>query len=1279
MFPIRSPLSRLWRFVRRSGRWLRAAAFVAVVAAAVLVGAMRAFVLPNADRFREPIARTATDLVGRPVTLGRIEGGWAGFRPWVSVSDVVVHDAEGRPAFRLDRVEARLGWSSLVALQLRCRALVLEHPQVVVRRDARGQISVGGVPLASDTEPSRFPEWLFSQHRVLVTGARVTWIDEQRGAPPLDLKDVEFDLRNRGRTHRIRLTATPALDVGTRIDLRGEFRGQPRQDLRTWSGRAYLLAPYLNLGAARRWAELPVLLDSGAGQVEAWVETGAYGVQAATFDVRLAGATARLDDGMPPLEVPRIEGRLTWLRTADGFEAAARRVAIGLDDGRRLPAADIVVRRAAAANGRPARLQVESDLVDLGSVLHVVEALPVDERLRQALAEHRPQGRLRELAFSLESAEGRPPVYALTTRFEGLAVAPVGRVPGFSGLTGSLTADQKGGQFRLEPRRTVIQAPHWLFDPVALDTLEARGGWTLDDEGLVITLQDVALANRDAAGRGGGSIQRTADGRVVTDLAIAIARVDASAVWRYLPRVVGESTRDWLQGAILAGAGSQGRFVLKGDLDRFPFADGSGQFEIAANLSDGRLQYAPDWPRIERIRGALRFTGNRMQIDAGGETSGARLSDVQVTIADLAAADPLVAVRGRAGGPVADFLKFLTQSPVGAWVGHVEAGVKATGNGSLGLQLALPIHRLEDAKASGAFTFEGARLESLVQLPPLDRVRGTLEFTEKGARMQKASAEFLGGPVRIDLAVQSNGAVRVDATGTTPVQGLRQAFPHSLLDRTSGGLDWTTQVNFRGGKLDVTVDSSLVGLAVDLPPPLGKALADVLPTRVQVQTRRAGLWVSASVSDRASAVVLLDGTDQGYRLQRGAVEFGGPARLPEQNALTARGRLSVLDVDAWQLVLASLGDEGGDAGAPLLALPLTVDLRFGLVEAYGREFRDVALSAQRRAANWQINVASKDVDGVVEWYPRGRGRFTGKLARLHIPDPVEGTPAGSGDAIEGGDLPALDLQVDSFRVGAMDLGQLSLVAVPEGPTWALRKLDLRNPDGHFTAQGGWQFDRGKPRTQMAVRLEVQDIGRMLARLNKPKGVAGGTARLAGQVEWAGSPVRLDAPSLAGRLSLEARKGRFTQLEPGIGKLLGVLSLQALPRRVALDFRDVFSDGFAFDDIVANSVIERGVLRTDDFRMVGSAAKVSMKGSVDIVNETQDLDVKVIPSVTDSIAVGTAFVNPLAGLIALVVGKALDNPLDKVIAFEYDLKGSWAEPVVTKPQKAPFVPDRSGRR
>jgi len=1271
--------SFFWRLIRRSGRAFGTVVFGLIVLLAITVGVLRAFVLPNVDRFRPQFAAMASDVVGRPVSLGPISGGWSGVRPWVTVSDVVVHDPQGRPAFRLERIEARVGWSSLVALDLRCRALILEKPEVVVRRDRSGQISVGGIPIAADAGPSRFPDWLFSQHRVVVTGAKVTWVDETRSAPPLQLDQVEFDLRNRGRVHRFLLSAKPDFDVGTAVEVRGEFRGGRRQDLRNWSGRAYLRAPYLNLGAARQWLDLPTPIESGAGQVEGWVEVGGRTVQAATFDVRLAGVTTRLDDTMPPLDVPTLEGRFTWLKTLDGFEAAARSVSMGVAGGGRLPAADVIVRRSEAKGNLPAKLQVESDHLDLGPMLHVLAYLPMDPRLRRAIADHRPAGRLRELSFALQTPAAGPSTYSFSSRFEGVGVDASGRIPGVRNLTGSVTADQNGGEVHLDATRVSVRAPLVLDDTLALDRLTAVLGWKLEPDAIVVDFRNVSAGNADVAARANGTVRQDGAGTTVMDLVATIDRASATSVWRYLPKEVGADTRAWLRGAIRGGNASQGKVVLKGDLARFPFDDGSGAFEISAEVADGTLVYAPEWPAIERIQGTLRFTGKRMAIDARGEVLGARLAGVQVGIADLSADDTIVTVKGQATGPVSTFLRFLDDSPVGAMVGNVGAGVRATGDGALGLQLQLPLHRLDDTKVAGTFLFQGNRVEGLVGLPPVDRLRGTLEFSEKGARVQKGQAEFLGGAARFDLATQAGGVVKVEASGTSPVAVLRQHAVHPVLGRLSGAIDWNSVTTVRPGRFEITVDSNLVGLAVDLPAPLGKATADVVPTRFQLQTRKNGHWLSAVVADRASVVAILDDADGGWVLRRGAVEFGGPARMPEQNALTARGTLARLDLDEWQAVLPKLGPDAPTASnSPIAALPVTLDLRFGTVEAYGREFNDVALSGQRRSENWRLAVAAKAIEGALEWYPRGRGRFVGKLARLYVPDPVPG-PQPGGDLVDGGDLPEVDVQIDHFTVGPLNLGQLVLQAAPEGATWALRKLDVRNPDGHFTAQGGWQLDQGKPRTQMAIRIEAQDIGRMLARLNRPEGVSGGTARLAGMVEWQGSPLRVDTASLSGRLSLEARGGRFTQLEPGIGKLFGILSLQALPRRVALDFRDVFSDGFAFDDIVANSVIDRGVMRTDDFRMVGSSAKVSMKGTVDVVHESQNLIVRVIPSITDSIAVGTAIVNPLAGLIALIVGKALDNPLDRVIAFEYQVTGPWTDPVVAKVQKAPIIPERSGRR
>ncbi len=168
------------------------------------------------------------------------------------------------------------------------------------------------------------------------------------------------------------------------------------------------------------------------------------------------------------------------------------------------------------------------------------------------------------------------------------------------------------------------------------------------------------------------------------------------------------------------------------------------------------------------------------------------------------------------------------------------------------------------------------------------------------------------------------------------------------------------------------------------------------------------------------------------------------------------------------------------------------------------------------------------------------------------------------------------------------------------------------------------------------------------------------------MSWAGIPSEIDYPSLSGNFVVEAGKGQFAKLEPGIGKLLGVLSLQSLPRRLTLDFRDIFSDGLAFDEIVGTVKVSRGVASTENFRIMGPAARVQMSGDVDLSAETQKLRVKVIPSVSDSLSIAGALLGgPVAGIASFVVQKLLKDPFDQLVAYEYGVTGTWADPQVSK--------------
>jgi uncharacterized protein YhdP len=296
------------------------------------------------------------------------------------------------------------------------------------------------------------------------------------------------------------------------------------------------------------------------------------------------------------------------------------------------------------------------------------------------------------------------------------------------------------------------------------------------------------------------------------------------------------------------------------------------------------------------------------------------------------------------------------------------------------------------------------------------------------------------------------------------------------------------------------------------------------------------------------------------------------------------------------------------------------------------------------------------------------------MKTLVIPEAApQADPAGQGTLPQSArELPALDVTAEQFVNKGRPLGRLELNAAAEGSDWRIEKLRIVNPESTFALDGNWQVGTSPPRTRVNLRLEAADTGKLLARLGYPEGVRRGTSRLDGALSWNGAPYDIDYRSLSGNLVVNAAKGQFVKLEPGIGKLLGILSLQALPRRIALDFRDVFSEGFSFDEIMGSASIDRGIARTDNLRIQGPAARVMMRGEVDLAQETQKLQVRISPHVSDTVSLAGALVGgPIAGVAAFLAQKVLKDPLDQMVSYEYSITGSWSDPIVA-PVERPVV-------
>jgi len=352
-------------------------------------------------------------------------------------------------------------------------------------------------------------------------------------------------------------------------------------------------------------------------------------------------------------------------------------------------------------------------------------------------------------------------------------------------------------------------------------------------------------------------------------------------------------------------------------------------------------------------------------------------------------------------------------------------------------------------------------------------------------------------------------------------------------------------------------------------------------------------------------------------------------------------------------------------------LPLSaINLKSGELHAFGQHFAGLDLRATLQEGIWQARVSSRELNGDLTWSPaqgQERGRLRARLQNMSLaevkPVPAKVTPATADEPPR--ELPGLDIVADSFSLRGKPLGKLELLAANHASGWRIEKLLLANPEGTLTADGQWRLAQAVPDVQLNFKLESSNAGKLLERFGYPDALKRGTATIAGKLAWKGAPTSLDQSSLSGEFKLEAANGQFNKLEPGVGRLLGILSLQSLPRRITLDFRDVFSEGFAFDNINGNIKVTNGVMTTDKLQILGPSAKVLMSGEASLANETQNLRVRVQPALGESAAIGAMIANPAIGAAAWLAQKILQDPLGQIFAFEYKVTGGWADPKVEK--------------
>lgn len=1360
--PASSP-SRLLRFTTATARWLLGLLVAAWLLFALSVVVLHGWIVPRIGEIRGLLETQATRAIGVPVRIASVAARSDGLFPSIELGGVTLQDAQGREALRLARVVASVSPRSLWRLSL--EQLYLERPQLDVRMDAQGRLHVAGLDVVTtDTSgEGRAADWFFAQREVVVEGGTVRWTDERRGAEPLLLTDVRFAARNGGLRHALRLDATPPEGWGERFTLRGRFR-QPLLSVRsghwqTWNGELYAELPRIDVRRLGRYVTLDARIREGRGALRAWVDVRAGRPVGGAADLALERIDASLGDGLSPLVLRAVTGRLAGRRADDGtLEVSTQRLQFEAADGLRWPGGNLSFSHTPARERRPERGAFKADRLDLGALALVAGRLPLGDATHRALAAYAPRGVIEAIDASWQGPLADPVRYQARGRASGLSLAAQAatRTPGLRGASVEFDATHLGGSASLDIAQGALDFPGIFEEPVIpLDTLSAQLQWKLDGERAQLQVTKLRLANADAAGEAQAS-WRTADPAVslgrsrfpgVLDLQGQLTRADGTRVHRYLPLSLPRHTRDYVRETVTRGVATGVDFRVKGDLHDVPFSGvraaeartasaadiaraRQGEFRIAARVKDVDYAYvmpstvaagkAAPWPGLTGVSGELIFERAGLQVrDARGRIAGApgiEVTKADVRIADMAHHAPVLEIDARARGPLDELLK--VGAPLLGGAATAVGRMHATGAADYALRIDLPLEAMDQARVRAGVTLGGNDLHLLPQAPALSQARGTLDFTETGFTLAGVQARLAGGEARIEgrgrYAGPAGAELAFTAQGQATAEGLRalREVPPlaAVARRASGAMRYDATLALRGGVPEFTFASSLQGLALDLPAPLAKAAGAALPLRIEQKVvlretaggvDRVHDTLSATLGGVASAQYVRDVSAERTRVLRGAIGIGagaltggGPA-LPDDGVLFDLA-LPAFSVPDWQALAGEAGPGGAaraspsatastvdDDGAELQDyLPTTLAVRTqALAVGSGRTLHDVVLGGSREGSLWRANVDATELDGYVEYNTAQAGRLHARLARLKI---APGETAQSVESLldeQPGTLPALDVVIDDFELLGRHLGRAEIEAVNRGGArreWRLNRLAFTLPEASFTAQGAWAAADGAPaagadrrRTAMTFRLEMADAGALLARFGMPGVIRRGHGSLAGEVDWRGSPLALDTASLGGQLHIDVASGQFLKADPGLAKLLGVLNLQALPRRLALDFRDVFSEGFAFDVVRGDAGIAQGRATTNNLQMKGVNAAVLMDGSADLVRETQDLRVVVVPEITAGTAalVATA-INPVVGLGTFLAQWLLSRPLSAAATQEFQIEGTWADPKITRvPRRA----------
>ena len=907
---------------------------------------------------------------------------------------------------------------------------------------------------------------------------------------------------------------------------------------------------------------------------------------------------------------------------------------------------------------------------------------------RDTLDRLRPDGIVRNMTATVSDVDTDAPLYSVAADFEAVGVAATGGNPGVRGFTGSLSADQTRGRIEIASEYMTLHLPRWLDEPVDVDLASGTVIWRTSDQRTTVLSDRIVVRNSVFDSESDIEVTIENGGSPVIDLHSTWSIDDLAAARRYIPRnVMKPKLYGWFQDAIVSGRMPRGSTRFQGPLDKFPFDAGEGRLLIEADVRDMIFRYVRQFPAAQVSEMHVVLDNTRLYTENNRSVNqGNTVVDARVEIADLRR--PVLTIDSFSTGTLETIRDFSANSPIGAVFGGQLDRVTVSGDASFSLDLVVPITDWRSftftarvATNDGSLAIDGLQA-------PLTELTGAVTIERDLISSESLSARFLGEPVNIDLvnAPEELDSYRViaRASGVATADGLVAELGVPLQGLIDGRTDYEAQVLFPRANaeapapLAVRVRSDLEGLSASLPWPFAKSADAAQAFFGELTFRDGGARIESrgNVGERYAWRLGFEKVDDAWDIDRGMLMLGSTElEEPDVRGLHVRGRASELRLQEW-LALSRREDNQVGIADRIRSIDISVDHLYVL----GQHLRDHAVRVDRSARDWLVQLDGDQVAGsVFVPYDFSSDRaLVLDMERLVLPgdDTREDGDNVDKSEIDPRALPPITVRAAEFAIGERYFGAVEADIQRTDGGLAAATILARDPTFEIVGNGSWLVDpedeRGY-RTRITASLTSNNVEETMRRLNYQPGIVSDDMGMLFDLSWSGGP-RVDFfDSLDGDVQVRFGTGQLEEVEPGAGRMIGLMSIVALPRRLSLDFRDFFEKGFGFDKIDGTFRIEKGVALTCDLKLEGPAANVGVIGQADLVSREYEQAAVVAPSVGNTLPiVGGLVAGPQAAVALLLFSQIFKDPLEEVGQVFYSMTGSFDDPQIESANAQAFA-------